>query len=112
MCAMHGREVDVACFDVRQSKGSQFQMPSGYQKAREFPKPTHHGHRSSNVREQRRKDLLMYIDIYIYRIAKDLWRWEIRYDEALVRCGTAGSDVTAEREADEETAALISGGTL
>jgi hypothetical protein len=35
--------------------------------------------------------------VSIYAIAKNLWRWEIRSDGALVRCGTAPTKSAAER---------------
>ena len=38
--------------------------------------------------------------IVIYAIASHLWRWEIRRDGdgALLRCGTAYTEATAERD--------------
>ena len=42
----------------------------------------------------------MYYEITIFPIAKNLWRWEIRLDGELIRCGTAKDKVAAESEAD------------
>jgi hypothetical protein len=33
--------------------------------------------------------------VSVYSITPDLWRWEIRYDGALFRCGTAPTRVAA-----------------
>jgi hypothetical protein len=34
-------------------------------------------------------------EVSVYSIALNLWRWEIRYDGALFRCGTAPTRVAA-----------------
>ena len=39
--------------------------------------------------------------VSVYVIAAELWRWEIRFDGALLRCGTSES-----REAAEQDVAL------
>jgi hypothetical protein len=39
-------------------------------------------------------------EITIYRIARDLWRWELRSGGALLRCGTAPTNRAAEIEAE------------
>jgi len=39
--------------------------------------------------------------IQIYSITKHLWRWEVRCDGALLRCGTADSEQAAEKEAKQ-----------
>jgi hypothetical protein len=39
--------------------------------------------------------------LQLYLIVENLWRWEVRRDGVLVRCGTARTLVAAEREADE-----------
>ena len=38
--------------------------------------------------------------ILVYRIVKDLWRWEVRCGGALLRCGTAHTRQTAHGEAN------------
>ena len=40
-------------------------------------------------------------DIMIYPITPNLWRWEIRCDGVLFRCGVARSKIKAAREAKE-----------
>jgi len=40
-------------------------------------------------------------DIIIYPITPNLWRWEIRCDGLLLRCGVARSKNIAAREANE-----------
>ena len=40
-------------------------------------------------------------DILIYLITPNLWRWEIRCDNVLLRCGVARSKLIAAREAKE-----------
>ncbi len=72
--------------------------------------PSRQDHSYGWLYRQRRKDFVMYYDIYIYRIAKNLWRWEVRCDSVLLRCGTATNKILAEREADEVIAVLITGG--
>jgi hypothetical protein len=37
--------------------------------------------------------------VSIYLIDLNLWRWEIRIDGALFRCGTAPTEVAADRAA-------------
>jgi hypothetical protein len=44
----------------------------------------------------------MHYDIRIYEIVKDLWRWEIRSEGKLLRCGTAENKAAAESEAAQE----------
>jgi hypothetical protein len=39
--------------------------------------------------------------LLVYAIAPDLWRWEIRCGGALLRCGTARTQVAAERDVNE-----------
>ena len=39
--------------------------------------------------------------VLVYAITRDLWRWEIRCDGALLRCGTAPTRLAAERDANE-----------
>lgn len=41
------------------------------------------------------------IQICIYRIVDDLWRWEVRWGDQLIRCGTARSRVAAQSELTE-----------
>ena len=36
--------------------------------------------------------------ISVYCITAKLWRWEVRYCDAQLRCGTAPTKVAAERE--------------
>jgi hypothetical protein len=38
--------------------------------------------------------------VYVYPIAPNLWRWEIRSGRALLRCGTAWNRIDAEAEAN------------
>jgi hypothetical protein len=37
----------------------------------------------------------------VYPITPHLWRWEVRSGGALLRCGTAPTQVAAERDASE-----------
>jgi hypothetical protein len=37
--------------------------------------------------------------VSVYLITLNLWRWEIRWGGALLRCGTAPTRVAAERDA-------------
>jgi hypothetical protein len=39
---------------------------------------------------------------FIYAIAASLWRWEIRCDGALLRCGTSHSEGDAKRDVTQE----------
>ena len=39
--------------------------------------------------------------IAVYPITADLWRWEIRCGGALVLCGTAPTEVAAERDVNQ-----------
>ena len=39
------------------------------------------------------------VSVSVYAITAYLWRWEIRCEGALLRCGTASSRVAAERNA-------------
>jgi hypothetical protein len=39
--------------------------------------------------------------LLVYPITPDLWRWEIRCGGALLRCGTAPTKDTAERDVNE-----------
>jgi hypothetical protein len=39
--------------------------------------------------------------ILVYPITPELWRWEIRCGGALLLCGTAANQVTAERDGNE-----------
>ena len=38
-------------------------------------------------------------EITVYPITSNLWRWEIRSGGVLLRCGTAPTQVAAERDA-------------
>ena len=49
----------------------------------------------------RRKPAPTY-QILIYAIVPNLWRWEIRSDATLVRCGTAKTEADAELSLAEE----------
>jgi hypothetical protein len=40
--------------------------------------------------------------VFIYAIAASLWRWEIRSDGALLRCGTSRSEGDAKRDVRQE----------
>lgn len=44
-------------------------------------------------------------EILIYPIVPHLWRWEIRRDGELLRCGTSRTTDDAESEANEFTTA-------
>jgi len=37
-------------------------------------------------------------DVLVYHIAQLLWRWEIRAGGALLRCGTAPTEVAAQND--------------
>jgi hypothetical protein len=39
--------------------------------------------------------------VSVYAITPNLWRWEIRWGGALLRCGTAPTRVAAEVDANE-----------
>ena len=39
--------------------------------------------------------------ILVYRIVKDLWRWEVRCGGALLRCGTGRTRQAAQGEAKQ-----------
>jgi hypothetical protein len=41
--------------------------------------------------------------IQVYPIVENVWRWEVRRDGTLIRCGTAHTWQAAERDADEFT---------
>ena len=41
------------------------------------------------------------VQISIYRMTDDLWRWEVRWGQTLLRCGTARSRVAAESDVNE-----------
>jgi hypothetical protein len=47
--------------------------------------------------------------VSVYSITANLWRWEIRYGGALLRCGTAPTRVAAERDAHAEVATPTQG---
>jgi hypothetical protein len=38
--------------------------------------------------------------LYVYPITANLWRWEVRNGDVLLRCGTASSQVEAELNAN------------
>jgi hypothetical protein len=40
--------------------------------------------------------------VFVYAIAAELWRWEIRCDGALLRCGTSRSRKAAEQDVAAE----------
>lgn len=40
------------------------------------------------------------VNVSVYAITPNLWRWEIRSAGALVRCGTAATRITAESAAN------------
>jgi hypothetical protein len=38
------------------------------------------------------------VQICIYRLTEVLWRWEVRWGQTLIRCGTTRSRAAAENE--------------
>jgi hypothetical protein len=38
--------------------------------------------------------------VSVYPITADLWRWEIRCGGALLRCGTAPTEIAAQKDAN------------
>jgi hypothetical protein len=38
--------------------------------------------------------------VSVYSVTADLWRWEVRCDGTLLRCGTAPTRLTAARDAN------------
>jgi len=49
-----------------------------------------------------RKKIPTEFQVSVYVIAAELWRWEIRFDGALLRCGTSRSREAAERDVAAE----------
>ena len=40
--------------------------------------------------------------VFVYAIAPELWRWEIRYEDLLLRCGTSRCKKAAEQDVAAE----------
>jgi hypothetical protein len=46
------------------------------------------------------------VSVSVYSITSNLWRWEIRWGGAVLRCGTAPTKVAAERDVNNLVSAL------
>ena len=49
-----------------------------------------------------RKKIPTEFQVFVYAIAAELWRWEIRCDGALLYCGTSRNRKAAERDVAAE----------
>jgi hypothetical protein len=45
-----------------------------------------------------RKKIPTEFQVLVYAMAEELWRWEIRFEGSLLRCGTSRSREAAEKD--------------